>query len=160
MKRISFTCIACLLAGMFMGRWMTDENHLLDFGSGEAQAAPGDFWERQADDNPEMTSEERTNVLVYERSNPSVVNISTRSIQFDNFLWMQRAAEGSGSGTVLDKNGHILTNYHVVEDADTIEVTLASNEAYTATLVGKDKEHDIAILQIDAHIDWRICDSV
>jgi S1-C subfamily serine protease len=51
---------------------------------------------------------------------------------------------------VLDKEGHIVTNLHVVEDAQKIEVTLASNDSYPAELVGADKEHDIAVLKIDA----------
>ena len=66
---------------------------------------------------------------------------------------MQREAEGSGSGAILDREGHIVTNYHVIDGAERsgrIEVTLASNNTYPATLVGGDKEFDIAILKIDA----------
>ena len=59
-------------------------------------------------------------------------------------------AEGSGSGAIFDKQGHVLTNYHVVDGARDIEVTLASNKTFPAELVGKDKEHDIAVLRIEA----------
>jgi len=97
-----------------------------------------------------MTPEEQTNVFVYENTNPSVANISTTSIQQDPFFRRQWQEAGSGSGAVLDKQGHILTNFHVVEDADRIEVTLASTGSFVATLVGQDKEHDIAVLKIDA----------
>ena len=95
-------------------------------------------------------SEEDINVYVYENVNPSVVNIDTRRVEVDRFFRMQREAEGSGSGAVIDKQGHIITNYHVVEDANAIQVTLASNQNFPATLIGGDKEHDIAVLKIDA----------
>jgi len=94
-----------------------------------------------------LTPEEQTNVAVYEHTNPSVVNISTTSVQQDFFRQWQ--SEGSGSGAVLDKQGHVLTNFHVVDDADQIQVTLASDVSVEATLVGQDKEHDIAVLKID-----------
>ena len=97
-----------------------------------------------------LTPEERVNIDVYEAANRSVVHINTKSIQIDRFFMMTRQAKGTGSGAVIDKAGHILTNYHVVDGARNIDVTLASSETYSAKLVGKDKEHDIAILRIDA----------
>lgn len=99
-----------------------------------------------------MTLEEQTNVFVYENTNPSVANIGTTSIQQDIFR-RQLHSQGSGSGAVLDKQGHIITNFHVVEGADEIEVTLASTNSYLATLIGQDKEHDIAVLKIEAAAD-------
>ncbi|NOZ41373.1 MAG: trypsin-like serine protease [Planctomycetes bacterium] len=96
------------------------------------------------------TLEEQTNIFVYENTNPSVVNINTTSIQQDHFFMRQWQTEGSGSGAVLDTKGHIITNYHVIEDADQIEVNLASNQSFLATLVGGDKEQDIAVLKIEA----------
>ncbi len=97
-----------------------------------------------------MTSEEQTNVEVYQQAKSSVVNISTKIVAIDHFFRMQRRAEGAGSGAVLDKQGHILTNYHVVDGAQTIDVTLASNKTFPAELIGKDKESDIAVLKISA----------
>jgi S1-C subfamily serine protease len=78
------------------------------------------------------------------------VNIDTTTVQVDRFFMMQREAEGSGSGAVLDQQGHIITNYHVIDGARKIDVTLASNAVYPAELVGGDKEHDIAVLKIEA----------
>src|SRR5262249_19800599 len=66
------------------------------------------------------------------------------------FPMISAQAEGSGSGSIIDKNGHVLTNYHVVEDAQDIQVTLFNGKPYAATLVGYDAGHDIAILKIDA----------
>jgi S1-C subfamily serine protease len=96
----------------------------------------------------EFAPEERTNILVYEKANRSVVHITTKSSQRE--LLFLEVAEGSGSGSVLDKNGHILTNYHVVEGAQEIRVTLHSGEAYDASLVGFDPPNDTAVLRINA----------
>ena len=98
----------------------------------------------------QLTPEELTNVRVYEIANRSTVNINTRIVAVDFFM-MQATGQGSGSGCVLDKRGHILTNYHVIEDARQIQVTLSGGtKSYDAQLVGADPEHDIAVLKIDA----------
>jgi S1-C subfamily serine protease len=149
MKRSYFLWAACVVAGWLVGRGMTADDSLT-LGANHAHAAPGDFWNDQSDAPVELTAEERTNVSVYEHSNPSVVNINTKSTLVDNFFMLQRQAEGSGSGAVLDKMGHIITNMHVVDDADDIQITLASNKTYPAILIGQDREQDIAVLRIDA----------
>ncbi len=115
-----------------------------------AGVAPTRNWAVQPGAGNSLTPEEQTNIYVYEHANPSVVNINTRSVQIDRFFMMQREAEGSGSGAIIDKQGHILTNFHVVDGANQVEVTLASNKTYPAVLVGEDKEHDIAVLKIEA----------
>ncbi len=97
-----------------------------------------------------MTPEELANIRVYEKANPSVVNIDTSIVQYDRFFMSATPGQGSGSGSVIDKRGHILTNFHVVEGAQKIEVTFASNNSYPAKVVGHDAEQDIAILQVDA----------
>lgn len=150
MNRLFVLCTVCVLVGIVVGRTITGKNPLEPLGASQAQAAPGNPWESQSPALLELTPEERTSVMVYERSNPSVVNISTKTVQVDRFFGFQREAEGSGSGAILDKSGRIITNFHVVEDANAIKVTLSSNNAYAATLVGYDKEQDIAVLEIDA----------
>jgi S1-C subfamily serine protease len=97
----------------------------------------------------EFTPEERTNILVYERANQSVVHITTKAAQRE-LLFMEVPAEGAGSGSVLDQSGHILTNYHVVEGAAQILVTLHNGESYSASIVGFDPPNDMAVLKIDA----------
>ncbi|MCH8830220.1 MAG: trypsin-like peptidase domain-containing protein [Planctomycetes bacterium] len=96
----------------------------------------------------DLSPEEAVNVAVYQKTNKSVVNISTRGaerlFQFDG------GDEGSGSGCVLDKKGHILTNYHVIENARHAGVTLFDGKTYEATLVGADPINDIAIIRINA----------
>lgn len=104
-------------------------------------------------DPEEFTAEERVNIAVYENVNQSVVNITTRAYRSDLFFTEAVPTEGSGSGSVLDKEGHVLTNYHVVEGAQQIQVTLANGNSYRAGLVGQDPSNDIAVLKIDAPVE-------
>ncbi len=96
-----------------------------------------------------MTSEEAVNVSVYDRTNRSVVNISTNSVRLESLFTMTEV-EGSGSGSVIDQQGHILTNYHVVEGAKQISVMLFNTDSFPAELVGQDPDNDIAVLKINA----------
>jgi S1-C subfamily serine protease len=100
---------------------------------------------------PALTPEELTNIRVYEAANRSVVNILTRTESYDRFFMVPSHDEGAGSGSVLDKRGHILTNNHVIEDAEVILVTLpGTEEPYPAKVVGRDVSSDIAVLKIEA----------
>ena len=69
----------------------------------------------------ELTPEERVNVLVYQQANRSVVNINTTAVQGERFLLFEVVSEGEGSGTVIDRAGHVLTNFHVVDGAREIQ---------------------------------------
>jgi len=97
-----------------------------------------------------ISSEEAINVAVYERVNKSVVNITTKTQNVDPFFLTQSESEGAGSGSVLDKTGHILTNFHVIEDANRAIVTLYDGKSYPAKLVGADPINDVAVIKIDA----------
>src|SRR6266481_6336373 len=94
-------------------------------------------------------AEEQNNIGVYRKNIGSVVNITSRVMTFDFFYGLV-PQEGQGSGFVIDKAGHILTNYHVIADARQVEVTLHNRKKYKATIVGTDKSHDLAIVQIKA----------
>lgn len=100
-----------------------------------------------------FTPEEQVNIRVYENANRSVVNINTKSVRNDNIFFLEIPSEGAGSGSVLDKQGHILTNHHVVEGAQQIEVTLASGKTYSARFIGHDIINDVAVLKIEAPSD-------
>ena len=103
----------------------------------------------EAAGNEGLDSEEQNNIGVYRKNIPSVVNVTSRAMTFDFFYGLQ-PQEGQGSGFVIDKDGHILTNYHVVADARQVEVTLHNRKKYKATVVGTDPAHDLAVIQIKA----------
>jgi len=92
-------------------------------------------------------AEEDNNISVYRKVLPSVVNITSRTVEFD-FFYGEVPQQGQGSGFVIDKQGHILTNYHVVEGAQQVEVTFSDRKKYKAQIVGTDPSHDLAIIQI------------
>jgi S1-C subfamily serine protease len=98
----------------------------------------------------DLTAEERIAVEVYQNVNRSVVNITTRSVVVDEFFGFEDRAVGAGSGSVLDRAGHVLTNFHVVEGARQVNVTLFDGSVYEARFVGADPNNDLAVLQIDA----------
>ena len=103
---------------------------------------------------PAMTEEpanalEGQVVAVYESAGPAVVNISTVVIAYDFFMRPVPQEGGTGSGFVYDAEGHIVTNYHVVENAEELSVTLADGEVYPAEIVGVDPSNDLAVVRID-----------
>lgn len=156
----SRAALAWLGLGLGVGLWISEHGKSLPAasqaqaqlpGAAPATAPQGPVASRPAVAPVEFAPDELRNIHVYESANRSVVNIDTTVVEVDSFWRMQRQAEGSGSGAVLDRQGHIITNYHVVDGAQKIDVTLASSvQSYPAELVGGDKEHDIAILKIDA----------
>jgi S1-C subfamily serine protease len=96
-----------------------------------------------------LTPEEAINTSVYATCNRSVVHIATKATRMDTFL-LTAVREGTGSGSIIDQLGHILTNHHVIEGAKEITVSLYNGLTYPAMLVGQDPETDIAVLKIDA----------
>jgi S1-C subfamily serine protease len=111
-------------------------------------AAPGPVMAPPPADN--FTAEERVNIAVYETSNRSVVNITTKGFQGERFLLLEVPSEGEGSGVVLDRQGHILTNYHVIDGARQMQVTLFDGNNYDAKLVGGDPSTDVAVVKVTA----------
>jgi S1-C subfamily serine protease len=104
----------------------------------------------EADAAPAYDAEEQNNIAIYKKVLPSVVNITSTALVFD-FFYGNVPQQGQGSGFILDKSGHILTNFHVVDGANRgIEVMLSNKRRYPARVVGTDKVHDLALLQIDA----------
>jgi S1-C subfamily serine protease len=103
--------------------------------------------------NGEFTTDEQVNIAVYDKVNRSVVNIATRSVRADAFMMFQVPSEGAGAGSVLDREGHILTNHHVVDGAREIQVTLFNGQTFNAGIVGQDPPNDVAVIKIDAPPD-------
>jgi S1-C subfamily serine protease len=91
---------------------------------------------------------ETENINIYKQASPAVANIVTRTVEYD-FFFNPVPVEGAGSGFLIDTDGHILTNYHVVQGAQTIEVTLGDQSRFKAKLIGADSRNDIALVKID-----------
>lgn len=100
------------------------------------------------------TAEELVNFNVYASTNRGVVHITTRSARTSAFLLFETPTEGAGSGSVLDRDGHILTNNHVVAGAREIYVRLYNGEEYPAGVVGSDDLNDLAVIKIEAPEDF------
>ena len=96
-----------------------------------------------------LDAEEQNNISVYRRKISGVVNITSRAMTFDFFYGLV-PQEGQGSGFIIDKQGHILTNFHVIENAREVWVTMHDRKKYKATIVGTDQSHDLAVIQIKA----------
>jgi S1-C subfamily serine protease len=143
MKSLRPFVLGILLAGAFF--YYT--SHRSGPGPSWVSRDPVQLTEAQA--APALDNEEQNNVDVYKRVAPSVVNITTTVVSYDFFFGAQ-AQEGVGSGFIIDKEGHILTNYHVISGARKLEVILANKKNYAATVVGSDKSHDLAVIQIKA----------
>ena len=149
MKLVRPLILAMVIAGAFFyfTTWRSNsagEPHSSDWFSRPdrveiTEAAPGES----------LDGEEQNNISVYKKNIPSVVNVTSRAMTFDFFYGLV-PQEGQGSGFVIDKEGHILTNYHVIADARQVEVTMHNRKKYKATVVGTDPAHDLAVIQIKA----------
>ena len=122
--------------------------HHADSSTTTASGPLGNFTITQADAAPAFDSEEQQNIGVYKRALPSVVNITSTQVACCDFFLRPVPEQGQGSGFILDKQGHILTNNHVIDNAQMIEVTLWNKRKYKAAVVSIDRNHDIALLQI------------
>ena len=111
----------------------------------EAVPAPAAFPEPKSN---ELVGDEVLTVKIYSQAAPAVANIVTRTLEYDVFM-EPVPVEGAGSGFVIDPRGYILTNFHVVQGAQAISVTLGDRSHYDAKFVGADERNDIAMVKID-----------
>jgi len=95
-----------------------------------------------------LSNDEVLNVRIYRETSPAVANVLTKATEYD--FWMDPVpVEGAGSGFVIDSKGYILTNFHVVQGAQTIEVVLGDQSRYTAKFIGADQRNDVALLKVE-----------
>lgn len=95
------------------------------------------------------TQDEQQNISVYEKCNEAVVNITTQIMGVNWFLDPVVQDGGSGSGSIIDKRGYVVTNVHVISNASRINISLADGTSYEGTVIGKDVESDIAVIKFD-----------
>jgi S1-C subfamily serine protease len=129
--------VAALCAGVLVGRlWLWMEGGTIDHAAA-LQAATA------------FTPDEEINIRVYRAASPGVVNITTTAVAYD-FFHNPIPKEGTGSGAIIDRSGHILTNFHVIDGARRLEVTLADGSKWQARAIGVDPSNDLAVIKIDA----------
>jgi len=95
------------------------------------------------------TEDERENISVYEKLNAAVVNITTETMAINWFLEPVLQDGGSGSGSIIDTRGYVLTNNHVIQNAHKVFINLADGSQFEGTVVGVDPENDIAVVKFD-----------
>ena len=95
-----------------------------------------------------LSTDESINVRIYRQASAAVANILTKATEYDFFM-DPVPIEGAGSGFVIDSRGYILTNFHVVQEAQSIEVVLGDQSKYVAKFIGADQRNDIALIKID-----------
>jgi len=95
------------------------------------------------------TEDEENNISIYQRVGRGVVNITSVVLERD-FFFNPLPREGAGSGSIIDTNGHIITNHHVIRNSRKLEVTLSDGSKWPARLVGVDPDNDLAVIKVDA----------
>ncbi len=98
----------------------------------------------------DLAADEKATIELFERCSPSVVYITSLARRPVSFFEMTEVPQGSGSGFVWDRQGHIVTNFHVIQDASSLVVTLADQSDWKATVVGVEPDKDLAVLRIGA----------
>src|SRR5436190_4058932 len=144
MKLLRPVVIAVLLVGFFFyfTTYRSRTFHLVNSPAEKIEVT-------EAASNEPLDSDEQNNISVYRKNIGSVVNVTSKAVAFDFFYGLV-PQEGQGSGFIIVHDGHILTNYHVIAEARQVEVTLHNRKKYRATVVGTDRSHDLAIIQIKA----------
>jgi len=119
--------------------------------SAPAQGAESRTTPRVATPRSDLDAEEKATIALFRQSSPSVVHITTLTVRQDLFtLNLLQIPEGTGSGLIWDDTGNIVTNFHVIQNADVAQVTLADHSTWKARRVGIAPDKDLAVLRVDA----------
>jgi S1-C subfamily serine protease len=146
-----------IIAGAYWagGRWgqrQPQKVEALPLGSGAGTAEVGTDPTTQVAQvsarDAALTDDESINVRVYRQASAAVANVLTKATEYDFFM-DPVPVEGAGSGFVIDPRGYILTNFHVVQEAQSIEVVLGDQTRYVAKFIGADQRNDVALLKIE-----------
>lgn len=137
--------VIALISGIFAATGVAIfdriSNRLQPSGAAYSEAAPAGITD------PAVSTDENNNIEIYRAVAPGVVNISSTSYARDFFGFVE-PREGSGSGSILDQEGNILTNYHVVEGAQKLSVSLGGQKTYAAKIIGGDPDTDLAVIKL------------
>jgi len=148
--KIAALVLACLLLGGAAGGGVAWG--MMNYGGGRSCTEVNDSNRPAAEVSIKTVDgkSEMTDAEVYAANVNSVVSINVTGTNGTNFFGQPVQTASSGSGFVLTKDGYIVTNYHVVENADTVKVTMYNGDTYEAKYVGGDEEYDIAVIKVEA----------
>jgi putative serine protease PepD len=145
--KLKYLCVALIVVSSIL--WFNGEDFFA-FLQSRPRAESLEFLSsgRKAGNRPlVMSTDEKINTVVFAKAHPAVVNIATTTLRMN--FWMEVIPkEGQGSGFIIDRKGYILTNNHVVAKAQKVTVTTASGSRIAATLVGRDRASDLAVIKI------------
>ncbi len=114
-----------------------------------SEETPSEVYRVSTGEESRFSVEEQENISIYESLNKGVVNITTEMLRYNWFLEPVPSEGGTGSGSIIDKRGYVLTNYHVVKDAYKLYINLYDGSQYIGEVVGKDRENDLAVVKFD-----------
>ncbi len=142
---IATTAAALILGGLFTGF----------SGSGDQSAASAQSVATPPHGEPFLTNDEENNIQVFEQASPSVAYITSSRLVRRSFFTLnpEEIPQGSGSGFIWNDDGYVVTNFHVIQNASRLNVTLQSGDTYQAEVVGVAPDQDLAVLRIDAPDD-------
>src|SRR5271154_3733136 len=150
-----FVVAVVIIAGAYWagGRWgqrQPRKVEALPLGSGAGTSEPvaGSEVTQVSARDAALTDDESINVRVYRQASAAVANVLTKATEYDFFM-DPVPMEGAGSGFVIDPRGYILTNFHVVQEAQSIEVVLGDQSRFPGKFVGADQRNDVALVKID-----------
>jgi S1-C subfamily serine protease len=132
---------SALFAAIAVAGFQQLSGHFQPFGSASV-ATPANITD------PSLATDEQNNIEVYKAASPGVVYIQSTTMVRDFFGMSSQPVEGAGSGSVIDEQGDILTNYHVIADAERLTVSFGSGKAYPAKVVGRDPDTDLAVIRL------------
>jgi len=98
--------------------------------------------------DPSLATDEQNNIEVYKAASPGVVYIQSTTMVTDFFGMFSRPVEGAGSGSIIDEQGDILTNYHVIANSEKLTVSFGSGKNYPAKVIGRDPDTDLAVIRL------------
>src|ERR1700723_1789335 len=146
--RLFLAAAVIILAAYWAGgRWGARQP--VNVGAGPISSSkPSGLTANVSERDAALTGDESINVRIYRQTAPAVANVLTKATQYDFFM-DPVPVEGAGSGFIIDKRGYILTNFHVVQEAQSIEVVLGDKSRYPAKFIGADQRNDVALLKIE-----------
>src|SRR2546425_5091667 len=133
---------AAVMAAVTVLGFQQLSGHWQPFGSALSVATPSNITD------PSLATDEQNNIEVYKAASPGVVYIQSTTMVRDFFGMFSQPVEGAGSGSVIDEQGDILTNYHVIANAEKLTVSFGSGKNYPAKVVGRDPDTDLAVIRL------------